>query len=74
MSEEYCGCRHPECTDCYPRTLGNKHGLKDHEMAALVNKVRDALQPYVKIQWVREVIAGAVSEYLEENNLRIDKR
>lgn len=74
LEDWYCTCRHPECTDCYPRDTRTKHGLKDHEMTLLVNAVRDAVQPYTKLQCTREIVSKAVVRYLEANDLRIDKR
>lgn len=48
-------------------------GLKDHQIQQLVNAVRDATSPMVPHQCLREVISRTVTEYLEQNGLRIDK-
>ncbi len=52
-------------------------GLKDHEIQELVNSVRDTLNVSLmnsSLQPMRQIILGATMKYLEENNLRIDKR
>lgn len=53
------------------------NGLKDNEIAQLVNKVRDdlvrKLVEYKLPQCLRTIISEAVVSYLEEKNLRIDK-
>lgn len=53
-------------------------GLKNHEIAKLVNKVRDEINAaygqYMQIpQSLRGVISGAVVQSLNEQNLLIDK-
>ena len=49
--------------------------LKDHQVRELINKVRDAVQPrFPKCQPLREVIAGAVIEYLDAQGLRADAK
>jgi hypothetical protein len=47
-------------------------GLKDHQIAQLVNAVRDEVKVLVPHQCLRQVIADAVVRYLEEAGLRID--
>ncbi len=49
-------------------------GLKDHEIQELINAVRDATKPMIPHQCLREVIARAVTTYLESKDLRIDKQ
>lgn len=49
-------------------------GLKDHEIQELVNALRDKLEPLTPVQALREMISSTVCNYLEENELRIDKK
>jgi hypothetical protein len=49
------------------------NGLKDYQIAGLVNAITKELQPITKIQATREIISQEVMEYLEYHNLRIDK-
>lgn len=50
------------------------NGLKDHQIQELTNALRDAVDDYVEVNWIREVIFRTIIEYLEKNNLRIDKK
>ena len=52
--------------------MSETRGLKDHEIARLVNVVDAELTPYINIQCLREAISRAVTTYLTESNLRID--
>lgn len=49
-------------------------GLKDHEIAGLVNAVRDNLKAIIPHQCLRELIHQSVTGYLEKNQLRIDRK
>lgn len=49
-------------------------GLKDHEIAILVNAIRDALKPMCPYQCLREVIQTATIKCLEGIDRRIDKK
>jgi hypothetical protein len=53
--------------------VGPLQGLKDNQIHQLVNAVRDATTPMIPHQCLRGVIAAAVTKYLEQNGLRIDK-
>jgi hypothetical protein len=47
--------------------------LKDHQVRELINRVRDAVQPIIpRYQPLWEVIAGAVTGYLNQHGLRAD--
>lgn len=48
-------------------------GLKDHQIAKLVNEIRDELKPICEFHCLRELIVRAVMRSLEEQDLRIDK-
>lgn len=53
------------------------HGLKDHEIVGLINSVRDVLQSknltFRNYAPLRALISEGVLDYLEANNLRLDK-
>lgn len=49
-----------------------QHGLKDHEIAGLVNAVTEKMLPLTGLQSTRGLIAAVVVDYLEEEGLRID--
>lgn len=48
-------------------------GLKDNQIQELVNRLRNKLQPLTPHNCLRELISECITEYLETNNLRIDK-
>ena len=51
-------------------------GLKDHQIAQLVNAIRDnpgGLPMFKGYRSLRQLIAQAIIKYLEGNNLRLDK-
>lgn len=50
------------------------NGLKDHQIAQLTNAVRDELKSRIPglPECLRTLISGAMLDYLEANNLRID--
>jgi len=52
------------------------HGLKDHEIAAVINAVTTHLNAriYTLPQCLRELVSDAVVQTLENRNLRIDAR
>ena len=50
------------------------NGLKDHEIARVVNAVRDELKPLVQHQCLREMVSKAVVSELEVMGRRIDKQ
>jgi hypothetical protein len=56
--------------------IGDKimQGLKDHQIQELTNAIRDKLRPLIPHQCLREMISSAALKYLEEKNLRIDKK
>lgn len=63
--------------DCSVRLLEKiktlEKGLKDHEIAGLVNALRDNLSDRFNLpQSLREIISRIVVRYLEKNNLKID--
>lgn len=52
-------------------------GLKDHQIAALVNEITARIKekegsPFGRYQPLREIISHATLDYLERENLRID--
>ncbi len=49
-----------------------KPGLKDHQIAALVNAVAEELRPLVPHECLRQVISQAATAHLEQNGLRLD--
>ena len=50
------------------------NGLKDYQIAELTNHVTHDLKILIKHQCLREMISQSVIRYLEDNNLRIDKK
>ena len=54
--------------------ISANNGLKDHEIAGLVNKLRDDLKPYSVFQCLREVISSTTMKYLESIGKRIDAK
>ena len=48
-------------------------GLKDHEIAVLVNEITRAILPIPKVQATRQVVSNIVVDTLERMGLRIDK-
>lgn len=47
-------------------------GLKDHEIASLVNAIRDAVAPICPAQSLRVLVREAVTKHLESIGRRID--
>lgn len=48
-------------------------GLKDHEIAKLINDITEEIQPISKVEWTRAKVHEATIKSLEEQGLRIDK-
>lgn len=48
-------------------------GLKDNEIAELVNAIRDAVAPITKHQCLRELVSKATVNYLKSEGLKIDE-
>lgn len=59
--------------------MSTERGLKDHEIRELINRVTKELRefpqsPLANLQSLREIVSEPIIDYLEENNLRRDKR
>jgi len=46
--------------------------MKNHQVAQLVNVIRDAVEPHCKPLYIREVISRAVYKYLLSEGLLVD--
>ena len=53
--------------------MENKMGLKDHEIAELVNNITNAVRPICDYGCLREIVSRTVNNYLRTKNLKIDK-
>lgn len=47
-------------------------GLKDHEIASLVNAIRDVVAPICSVQSLRVIVREAAVKHLEAIGRRID--
>lgn len=72
MTEEHihtCSyfCHRPDCIKAQRDELRDTYvmpNLKDHEVARMVNALRDVAKEYGQTQQLRERIAGVVRDYL----------
>ena len=70
----FCSNHESICEYEIPNEKKKIDGLKDHQIALLVNSLRESLSHLIPHQCLRELIQQSVVKYLEDNNLRIDKK